>query len=578
MPNANEVRIRISADAERLKRDMSQARRVFDTGVNGMQSALGALGVGFGAVQTVRFFKGIIDGADEMRKLAQKTNMAVEQVAGWTHALDLAGVSQEALQKAAKTLGTQMLDASTGLAEAKRNFAALDIDIKKNDGSLKSVNDVLLEVADRYANATDKTAAAALMNKVLGRSALNLIPAFKDGRTALEAMIAEGQALNPITEESARQAEQFNDNLQRLSKTIKKEFIVAMNTALPAMSAISENLVRSTREGSTFWGVMNEGAKLYLATMGTLFPILEGVTQKGFNALAAKSGTILRPGEVAGKIGGLPAAGGKPFTPKITDATDAAAAAAKLAAEMKKLRADDIQGWIKHADAVFANADEENLALAEISAAYWANEERLRQADVAGWIASIDAQKTAYEDELRAIAEINASATDEMTEFWKAAAQSMQHSMSGLFFDVMQGNLSDLSSSFKRTIDRMVADVLAAKAATALFGPEFGKGGDIGGLIGKGIGWLSGSFGGGGLAGIDAMAMPALATGTPFVPRDMPAFLHRGEAVIPAAENKVRGMSVTNVFHVTGPTDTRSQAQIAAAAGLGVQRALARNT
>ena len=36
-------------------------------------------------------------------------------------------------------------------------------------------------------------------------------------------------------------------------------------------------------------------------------------------------------------------------------------------------------------------------------------------------------------------------------------------------------------------------------------------------------------------------------------------------------------VTVTNVFTISGQTDTRSQAQIAAAAGLGVQRAMARN-
>ncbi|MDZ4253208.1 MAG: hypothetical protein U1A72_11640, partial [Sulfuritalea sp.] len=175
------------------------------------------------------------------------------------------------------------------------------------------------------------------------------------------------------------------------------------------------------------------------------------------------------------------------------------------------------------------------------------------------------------------LAEKNKKAADEITEFWKSAAQSMQQSMSGFFFDVMQGNLSDLSGSFKRSIDRMVADVLAAKAATALFGADFGKGGGIGGLVGKGLDWLTGSAG---VAGIDAMAMPVLATGTPFVSRDGPAFLHRGEAVIPAAENNGGGggMTVINQFTITGAMDRRTQAQIAAAAGESVQRAMARNT
>jgi phage-related minor tail protein len=46
--------------------------------------------------------------------------------------------------------------------------------------------------------------------------------------------------------------------------------------------------------------------------------------------------------------------------------------------------------------------------------------------------------------------------------------------------------------------------------------------------------------------------------------------------IVPNGSNGA--ISVTNVFHITGATDSRSQSQIAAAAGQGVQRAMARNT
>lgn len=82
---------------------------------------------------------------------------------------------------------------------------------------------------------------------------------------------------------------------------------------------------------------------------------------------------------------------------------------------------------------------------------------------------------------------------DEMTEFFKEAARSIQSSMSTFIFDFMQGKLSDLSGNIKRVIDKMVADMLAAQLATALFGSDFGKqGGSIGGLVGAAGTFLSG--------------------------------------------------------------------------------------
>ncbi len=106
----------------------------------------------------------------------------------------------------------------------------------------------------------------------------------------------------------------------------------------------------------------------------------------------------------------------------------------------------------------------------------------------------------------------NANASKEVNQFWKTAAKDMQRSMSSFFFDVMQGNLSDLVGNFKTTIDRMVANALAAKAQLALFGPDFATPGStapVGGLVGQGLGWLGGVFGFGGGGSTASMAAAA---------------------------------------------------------------------
>lgn len=68
----------------------------------------------------------------------------------------------------------------------------------------------------------------------------------------------------------------------------------------------------------------------------------------------------------------------------------------------------------------------------------------------------IDKQKA------QATADLAQKNADEIKQIYANAAESIQGAFSDFFFDAMQGNLSDLADSFKKTIDRMVADLLAA--------------------------------------------------------------------------------------------------------------------
>ncbi len=56
-------------------------------------------------------------------------------------------------------------------------------------------------------------------------------------------------------------------------------------------------------------------------------------------------------------------------------------------------------------------------------------------------------------------------------------------------------------------------------------------------------------------------------TGSPFVPRDMVAVVHKGEAIIPAAYNNASAaggmINMRNTFMFNGPVDTRTQTQMA---------------
>jgi len=140
-------------------------------------------------------------------------------------------------------------------------------------------------------------------------------------------------------------------------------------------------------------------------------------------------------------------------------------------------------------------------------------------------------------------------------------------------------NLLDSVSTLLQTAFQALAS--AAQSASSALLSMGGGGGGLGG-----IGDMFGGFGSsdlGGLGGFGGMfGFPMFAAGTPYVPRDMLAIIHKGEAIIPAGMNRPGGntssYAVHNYFNIAGGADARSQGQIAAAAFHGMQIAARRHS
>lgn len=214
---------------------------------------MGAFGVSLSVGAMVTFIKRTIDANDELAKMSDRTGFAVETLAGLEHAANLSGTSLQAIEKSLKSLSTQAFDASTGLIESQRNFKALGVSVTDTAGQLKPLETLLLEVADTLAATENVTLRNALANKVLGKAAGELMPLFKDGAAGLRELIKEGQILNPVTGEAARQSELFNDSLERLQKSAVAGFLPGINAVIIRLGDYVNAVALARIEGKGWW-------------------------------------------------------------------------------------------------------------------------------------------------------------------------------------------------------------------------------------------------------------------------------------------------------------------------------------
>src|SRR5690606_6331240 len=186
--------------------------------------------------------KGIIDRADETEKAAQRLGMTGEALTGLRHAADLSGVSAEQLSSAITRL-------NKSAADGNKAFEAMGIKVQDANGNLKSSDQLLKEVAGKFAGYQDGAAKAALAQELCGRSGAELMPLLNAGAEGISAMQEEAAALGLVLDQDTRKAaEAFNDNLTRLNRV--QEGITTQISAqmLPTMLNLSDRLVAVAKD------------------------------------------------------------------------------------------------------------------------------------------------------------------------------------------------------------------------------------------------------------------------------------------------------------------------------------------
>lgn len=300
MTQANEARIIMSAQdktagaiasARRGLSSLADDARALDASVLGLGAGMGTLAGALAGVFSVASIKGAIDAADQLDDLAEKTGISVQQLGALRYAGEVTGTSTEALAGGIRKLTQNMAAAAGGSKEQAAAFQAMGVRVTDSTGKLRASDEVLGDLADRFALMPDGPEKAAMAMEVFGKSGQDMIPLLNKGSAGIAQLRAEAQRLGVVMDgDVAKQAADFNDNIKRLqlsgqgfATTVAGEMLPTLNTLASAMLA--------TRDGSN-------------STASMLGKAADGVLK--FTSLAAVNAAGMA--DIVGKhIGGLAA-------------------------------------------------------------------------------------------------------------------------------------------------------------------------------------------------------------------------------------------------------------------------------
>lgn len=150
---------------------------------------------------------------DELFKTSQKVGLTVEQLQRLRYAAELADVGTEEFNQSLKFLNRNLAEARGGSKELTEAFKKVGVDPK----GAKNNETTILRIADGLLKVKDANERVALTMKIFGRSGSQLIPFLNQGSKGIKSLGDEIERLGLITEEQAKQGEEFNDQLRRTS-------------------------------------------------------------------------------------------------------------------------------------------------------------------------------------------------------------------------------------------------------------------------------------------------------------------------------------------------------------------------
>ncbi len=204
--------------------------------IRSFAASLGAIGAGF---------KNAIDSAGDFADMAQKFGVPSSQLQALAHAADLSGVSIEELAKGTQKLAVNMTAMAGGETSGKaaETLNALGISATTTAGQLKSIDQMMIDVSDKFAGMEDGAAKTAMAVALFGKAGADLIPMLNLGSAELKKLTDEARNMGLVLDnETNAGLEALGDQWTTIGKTMNGFYTQLAGQLLPTLKFLADEI------------------------------------------------------------------------------------------------------------------------------------------------------------------------------------------------------------------------------------------------------------------------------------------------------------------------------------------------
>lgn len=217
----------VEVDQTPLDQAQKKTDRLLDT-FRGGARVLQAFAAGLVGHALTRFVTETVKAADDVGDMAARLGIATDQFQVLKALADDVGASMGTVQTSFRTLAGAM-------KEGEKEFAKLGVQTRDADGGLRAVEDVFWDVGTALGETEDQATRLQVAQKLLGRGALELLPAFAGGADAVAKYREElAETAVVFDEEFITSADATAKSLDRLYRRWERIKVIVVSQILPA--------------------------------------------------------------------------------------------------------------------------------------------------------------------------------------------------------------------------------------------------------------------------------------------------------------------------------------------------------